>query len=65
MQVGDRIRDIEDGDCYFEGIVTDNTLLNVKYIVDKVVWNGEILEDDDYIGKEISPKWWYCENISK
>jgi hypothetical protein len=63
MQVGDRIRDIEDGDCYFEGIITEIINKTFKYKVDTVIWNGENYLDDKYIGKEIEPIWWYIKKI--
>lgn len=65
MKVGDRIRDIEDGDCYFEGIITEVNSEFIKYKVDLVIWNGENYLDDEYIEKEIEPIWWYVKNIEK
>ena len=65
MKVGDKIQDIEDGDCYFEGIVTEiNTFGNVKtYEVTKVLWSGEDFKDDENIGKTIEPMWWYINKV--
>lgn len=65
MKVGDKIQDIEDGDCYFEGIVTEiNTFGNVKtYEVTKVIWSGEDFKDDENIGKIIEPNWWYIQKL--
>lgn len=65
MKVGDKIQDIEDGDCYFEGIVTEiNTFGGVKtYKVTKVIWSGEDFKDDENIGKTIEPMWWYIQKI--
>ena len=65
MKVGDKIQDIEDGDCYFEGIVTEiNTFGNVKtYQVTKVIWSGEDFKDDENIGKTIEPMWWYINKV--
>ena len=55
IKVGDRIRDVEDSDCYFEGIVT--ALSPFSYLCDKVVWNGE--EDNgDPVGCEVYKQWW-------
>lgn len=65
MKVGDRIMDIEDSDCYFEGIITKVNGQSIKYKVDLVIWNGENYLDDEYIGKEIEPIWWYIKNIEK
>lgn len=70
MKIGDRVRDIEDGDCYYEGVITlliedeDQPLRNTyRYILDKVVWSGE--EDLDYeeLGDEITQRWWITEII--
>jgi hypothetical protein len=65
IKLGDKIQDIEDGDCYFEGIVTElNNIGNVKtYKVTKVIWSGEDFKDDENIGKIIEPIWWYIEKI--
>lgn len=65
MKVGDLIQDIEDGDCYFEGIVTEiNTFGGVKtYKVTKVLWSGQDFKDDENIGKIIEPMWWYIQKI--
>lgn len=65
MKVGDKIKDIEDGDCYFEGIVTEiNTFGGVKtYKVTKVLWCGEDFKDDENIGKIIEPMWWYIQKV--
>jgi len=61
IKLGDKIQDIEDGDCYFEGRVTEvNNIGNVKtYEVTRVFWSGVDEKDDDYIGQVIEPKWWY------
>ena len=40
IEIGDKIRDIEDGDCYFEGIVVE--LNPLKYKITNIVWGGEI-----------------------
>jgi hypothetical protein len=65
IKVGDKIQDIEDGDCYFEGIVTEvNTFGGVKtYKVTKVIWSGEDFKDDENIGKTIEPIWWYIQKV--
>jgi hypothetical protein len=61
IQIGDTIRDVEDGDCYFEGKVTElNFFGGMKtYQVTRVFWSGVDEKDDDYIGKVIEPMWWY------
>jgi hypothetical protein len=65
LKIGDKIKDIEDGDCYFVGEVTKlNTFGGVElYKVTQVIWNGEDYTDDDYIGQIIEPKWWYIQLI--
>lgn len=65
IKVGDKIQDIEDGDCYFEGIVTeiDESGLVKTYKVTKVLWSGEDFKDDENIGKIIEPMWWYIQKV--
>ena len=58
IKIGDTIQDTEDGGCYFEGIVKQ--LKPLKYQVTRVVWNGKIIENDEYIGKVIGLQWWQC-----
>jgi hypothetical protein len=62
MKVGDKIKDIEDGDCYFYGTVSkvkDGKV--VEYILDGVIWNGEEEEKPEELNKSIEPKWWKIE----
>ena len=62
MKIGDTIQDVEDGDCYYEGIVTE--IINdkvTKYILTKIFWSNEIDENDDRLNTEIEPQWWYIE----
>ena len=63
LQVGDKIKDVEDGDCYFVGVVTElNAFKGVKtYKVTQVILDGKEYLDDKYIGQTIEPKWWYIE----
>jgi hypothetical protein len=63
LKIGDKIKDIEDGDCYFVGeVVKLNRFGGVElYKVTQVIWNGEDYTDDDYIGQIIEPKWWYIQ----
>jgi DNA repair ATPase RecN len=61
FKIGDRIKDIEDGDCYYEGIVTQ--LNPLKYKVDKIIWNGEEFNEDP-IGREIELKWYLIEKVN-
>ena len=57
LKIGDRIKDIEDGDCYYIGIVT--SIDPIKYRIETIIWNDEI--DNSMNGQEIEPKWWYIE----
>lgn len=59
MNIGDRIKDIEDGDCYYEGIVVQ--LNPLKYKITNIVWCGEI--DNSMNGQIIECKWWYLEKV--
>jgi hypothetical protein len=61
IQIGDTIQDVEDGDCYFEGKVTQlNTFGGVKtYQVTRVVWSGVDEKNDEYLNQVIEPMWWY------
>jgi hypothetical protein len=63
LKIGDKIKDTEDGDCYFVGeIVKLNKFGGVElYKVTQVIWNGEDYTDDNYIGLIIEPKWWYIQ----
>ena len=58
MEIGDKIRDIEDGDCYYEGIVVE--LNPMKYEITNIIWDGQV--DDSMNGQVIKQKWWYIEN---
>jgi hypothetical protein len=63
LKVGTKIKDVEDGDCYFVGVVTElNQFKGVKtYKVTQVIWDGKEYLDDEYIGQTIEPKWWYIQ----
>jgi hypothetical protein len=63
LKVGSKIKDVEDGDCYFVGVVTElNEFKGVKtYKVTQVVWNDIEWLEDEYIGQTIEPKWWYIQ----
>lgn len=54
LNVGDTIRDIEDGDCFYEGIVV--SLNPLKYKVTNIVWCGDI--DNSLNETIIEQKWW-------
>ena len=55
MKIGDKIRDIEDDDCYYEGIVVE--LKPLKYKVTNILWCGEI--DNSMNGQLMELKWWW------
>ena len=57
MKIGDKIRDIEDDDCYYEGIVVE--LKPLKYKVTNILWCGEI--DSSMNGQFTELKWWQVE----
>lgn len=55
-----KMKDVEDGDCWFEGIWKGND----SYLVTRVFWNGiyyDTPEEDDAIGKVIKTRWYYLE----
>jgi hypothetical protein len=54
IKIGDKIRDIEDGDCYYEGIVV--SVNPVKYRITNILWSNEI--DDSMNEEVIELKWW-------
>jgi hypothetical protein len=57
MKIGDKIRDIEDGDCYYEGIIVE--LKPLKYKVTNILWCDEI--DSSMNGEVTELKWWQVE----
>jgi len=61
MKVGDKIKDIEDGDCFYYGTVTKINNKEVFYLLEGVIWDGEKDTDFEDIGKEIPLKWWKIE----
>ena len=63
MEIGDLIRDVEDGDCYFEGVVTRTSPL--QYLLERIVWNGEEEPYSNLIGQEITPRWWFVEKVNE
>ena len=60
INVGDLIQDIEDGDCYFVGKVTEikNNIVT-KYKLISIIWNGEEDTESEDLNTEIEPRWWY------
>jgi hypothetical protein len=61
MEIGDKIRDIEDGDCYYEGIVVE--LIPIKYKITNIVWGGKV--DTSMNGQVIELKWWQVELVEQ
>lgn len=66
LKIGDYIKDIEDGDFWFEGTVTeifDNHIF--KYKLEKVffMYDGYV-EDDDEIGNIIYRRWSWIEKLT-
>jgi hypothetical protein len=63
LKIGDKIKDTEDGDCYFVGEVTKlNFLGGVEYYkVTQVIWDDIDHKDDKLINQVISPRWWYIQ----
>jgi hypothetical protein len=60
FSVGDIIRDVEDGDCYFEGQVTEIEKNEVtKYKLLKIIWSGEEDKESKDLNTIIEPRWWY------
>ena len=57
MKTGDKIRDIEDSDCYYEGVVVQ--LNPLKYKITNILWNDEV--DSSMNGQVIELKWWQVE----
>ncbi len=64
LSVGDIIHDVEDGDCYFVGEVTEVKNNEVtKYKLLKVIWSGEEDAECKDLNTEIEPRWWYITKI--
>ena len=63
LKIGDKIKDTEDGDCYFVGEVTKlNWFGGVEYYkVTQVIWDNIDHKDDKLIGLVIAPRWWYIQ----
>ena len=57
IEVGSRIRDIEDGDCYYEGVVV--SINPIKYRIKSILWNDEY--DDSMNNQVIKLRWWLLE----
>jgi hypothetical protein len=56
FQIGDKIKDVEDGDCYYLGIWQGDD----KYLLTGIVWCGKKIESE-IIGTIIDTQWWYLE----
>lgn len=61
LKIGDTIRDMEDNDCYYEGVVV--SLNPLKYKIQRTVWDGEE-GPDEMIGRITEQMWWYIEKIN-
>lgn len=62
MKIGDKIKDIEDGDCYYYGTVTDIENGEVtEYLLEGVFWNNEEDKEFNLIGEKVKPFWYYIE----
>jgi hypothetical protein len=59
LSIGDKIRDIEDDDCYYEGIIID--LNPLKYKITNIVWCNET--DTSMNGQTTYLKWWLLEKL--
>lgn len=57
LQVGDIIRDVEDGDCYYEGIVVSTN--PIQYEITNIVWSGEVESRSN--GNVTKLRWWILE----
>lgn len=57
--IGDIIRDIEDGDCYYEGIVVSVNPL--RYKITNTLWCNEL--DNSMNGEVLELKWWILEKF--
>lgn len=59
VRIGDTIRDVEDGDCYYEGTVV--SVNPIQYKVTGAVWCGDW--DDSMNGQVMELKWWILEKL--
>lgn len=57
INLGDNVRDIEDIDCYYEGVVVH--LNPIMYEITNIVRFGE--QDTTENGKVTTVKWWHLE----
>ena len=57
--IGDIVRDIEDGDCYYEGIVI--SINPIRYKITNILWCNEI--DNSMNGEVLELKWWILEKF--
>jgi hypothetical protein len=55
--IGDVIRDIEDVDCYYEGVVV--SINPIRYKITKILWCNEL--DNSMVGEISELKWWYSQ----
>jgi len=61
LKVGDRIRDVEDGDFFYEGFVV--SLNPMMYKVDRVFLVDDH-PDDSLIGQITEPLLWYVKKMN-
>ena len=57
--IGDIIRDVEDSDCFYEGIVV--YVNPIKYKITKIIWCNEL--DNSMDGEIIELNWWILEKL--
>ena len=60
-EVGDVIRDSEDRDCYYQGVVVSCEPL--IYEITGIVWNG--VPSDNMNGSRLRLAWWHTERLKK
>ena len=60
ITIGSKIRDIEDSDCYYEGIVV--SLNPLMYKITAVLWNNELCTELN--GNVTQQKWWKIEVVT-
>ncbi len=59
LKIGDLIRDIEDGDCLFEGVIV--SLNPIQYEVKRIIWDGCKTKEDDFDEPIIGLQWYWLE----
>jgi hypothetical protein len=59
FEIGDKIKDEEDEDCYYIGIWQGEG----KYKVTEIIWCGDLINESP-INEIIEPKWWIQTKIN-